>query len=307
MLVKGWIKDYPSFHWGCAGSPSDARRPRSAPRLAMSRIPRMDGVFHLVPSHMLLGGNSPVQVEPDRVSEQKPNQVLLRVNLIKKQYAGEPVLADITFDIRRGEIVGIIGPNGAGKTTLLEVLAGILPAEASDLQWLGRPLPASRRREAMFYLPDGVRPYQDQPVTRVLSFFAGVYRRSADEITGMVNAVGLTPVLHKRVHSLSKGYGRRLLLALGLLTPQPVLLMDEPFDGFDLRQVRDILQLLRNDAGKGRTLVLAIHQLMDAERVCDRFILLADGRIRGVGTLHDLRARTGNPIGNLEDMFLALT
>ena len=267
----------------------------------------MDGVFHLVPSHMLLGGNSPVQVEPDRVSEQKPNQVLLRVNLIKKQYAGEPVLADITFDIRRGEIVGIIGPNGAGKTTLLEVLAGILVAETSDVQWLGRPLPASRRREAMFYLPDGVRPYQDQPVTRVLSFFAGVYRRSADEITGMVNAVGLTPVLHKRVHSLSKGYGRRLLLALGLLTPQPVLLMDEPFDGFDLRQVRDILQLLRNDAAKGRTLVLAIHQLMDAERVCDRFILLADGRIRGVGTLHDLRARTGNPIGNLEDMFLALT
>jgi len=96
-------------------------------------------------------------------------------------------------------------------------------------------------------------------------------------------------------------------LALGLLTPQPVLLMDEPFDGFDLRQVRDILQLLRDEAAKGRTLVLAIHQLADAERVCDRFILLADGRIRGVGTLSDLRARTGNPVGTLEDMFLALT
>jgi ABC-2 type transport system ATP-binding protein len=250
---------------------------------------------------------SPAQVKPASISEEQPNQFLLRVDLINKQYAGEPVLADIAFDVRRGEIVGIIGPNGAGKTTLLEVLAGTLAAETSDVQWLGRPLPPSRRREAVFYLPDGVRPYQDQPVTRVLSFFAGVFGRSAGEISAMVNAVGLTPVLHKRVHSLSKGYGRRLLLVLGLLTPQPVLLMDEPFDGFDLRQVRDIRQLLRDEAAKGRTLVLAIHQLMDAERICDRFILLADGRIRGVGTLSDFRGRIGNPIGTLEDMFLALT
>ena len=159
----------------------------------------------------------------------------------------------------------------------------------------------------MFYLPDGVRPYQDQPITRVLSFFAGVYRRSADEITGMIEAVGLTPVLHKRVHSLSKGYGRRLMLALGLLTPHPLLLMDEPFDGFDLRQIRDIAGVLRNEVAKGRTLALAMHQLLDAERVCHRFILLADGHVRGVGTLDDLRVRTGIADGSLEDIFLALT
>jgi len=229
------------------------------------------------------------------------------VDSINKQYADQAVLADVAFDIEAGQIVGIIGPNGAGKTTLLEVLAGILPAEASDVQWLGTPLPPSRRRETMFYLPDGVRPYQDQPVTRVLSFFADVYRRSADEVASAIEAVGLTPVLHKRVHSLSKGYGRRLMLALGLLTPHPLLLMDEPFDGFDLRQIREIVGVLRKEVTKGRTLVLAIHQLRDAERVCDHFILLADGLVRGVGTLNDLRARTGIVDGNLEDIFLALT
>jgi ABC-type multidrug transport system ATPase subunit len=97
------------------------------------------------------------------------------------------------------------------------------------------------------------------------------------------------------------------MLALGLLTPHPLLLMDEPFDGFDLRQTRDIVGVLRRAASRGRTLVLAIHQLLDAERVCDRFILLADGRVRGAGTLNDLRARTGIANGRLEDIFLALT
>jgi ABC-2 type transport system ATP-binding protein len=240
-------------------------------------------------------------------SEEANRRVLLQVRSINKQYAGEPVLADIAFEIQAGEIVGIIGPNGAGKTTLLEVLAGIVAAETNDVRWLGNPLPLSQRREAMFYLPDGVRPYEDQSVTRVLSFFARVYGRSVDEITATIKAVGLTPVLHKRVHALSKGYGRRLLLALGLLTPQPLLVMDEPFDGFDLRQVQEVLGVLRTEAAKGRTLVLAIHQLMDAERVCDRFILLAGGRVRGEGTLSDLRVQTVKANGTLEDIFLALT
>ncbi len=199
----------------------------------------MDGVHHLASPDPPIGRNTPpLPVEAACVSERADGQTLLRVDSINKQYADQVVLANVAFDIQAGEIIGIIGPNGAGKTTLLEVLAGILPAESSDVHWLGRLLPPSRRREAMFYLPDGVRPYQDQPVTRVLSFFADVYRRSSDEITTTIQAVGLTPVLHKRVHSLSKGYGRRLLLALGLLTPHPLLLMDEPFDGFDLRQIR---------------------------------------------------------------------
>jgi ABC-2 type transport system ATP-binding protein len=253
--------------------------------------------------------------EPAKVvsveSASSPNaaqaQILMSVRSITKQYADQIVLADVSFDIEVGQIIGIIGPNGAGKTTLLEAVAGILPIDQGDVRWLGRRLPPSRRRDAIFYLPDGVRPYQDQPVTRVLSFFAEVYRRSADEINDTIQSVGLTPVLHKRVDSLSKGYGRRLMLALGLLAPQPLLLMDEPFDGFDLRQVREMVGVLRGEAAKGRTLVLAIHQLMDAERICDRFILLADGRVRGVGTLNDLRAQTGNPIGNLEDILLALT
>ena len=267
----------------------------------------MDRAFQLVPPGPPIQRNTQLPAESARASGQADDQVLLRVDSINKQYADEVVLADVAFGIQAGEIIGIIGPNGAGKTTLLEVLAGTVPAESSDVQWLGRPLPSSRRREAIFYLPDGVRPYQDQLVTRVLSFFADVYRRPAEEVTSAIEAVSLTPVLHKRVNSLSKGYSRRLMLALGLLTPHPLLLMDEPFDGFDLRQIRQIVGVLRKEVANGRTIALAIHQLLDAERVCDRFILLADGHVRGVGTLNDLREGTGLTSGSLEDIFLALT
>lgn len=97
------------------------------------------------------------------------------------------------------------------------------------------------------------------------------------------------------------------MLALALIAPHPLLLMDEPFDGFDLRQTRDAMTLLRGVARSGRTLLLAIHQLRDAARVCDRFVLLAEGRVRGVGTFSELRAQVENPAAELEEVFLALT
>ena len=204
-------------------------------------------------------------------------------------------------------MLGIVGPNGAGKTTLLEVLAGLIGADAGSVLCRGKTLPAPRRKEAIFYLPDGVRPYQDRFTLDVLRFFASIYGRSPAEVRATIAAVELAPVLRKRVNALSKGYNRRLLLAVGLLTPQDVLLMDEPFDGFDLRQCRNIIQVLRNEASRGRCLILAIHQLGDAERMCDRFLLLAGGKVRAIGPLQELRRQAGLPEASLEEVFVALT
>jgi ABC-type multidrug transport system ATPase subunit len=233
--------------------------------------------------------------------------MLIEVSGVGKSYGDQVALADVSFAVGGGEVVGLIGPNGAGKTTLLETVAGIVVADTGKVRCHGRDVPASARREIMFYVPDGIRPYQDQYVAHVLSFFAGVHRLAAMAVTDAVAAAGLQPVLTKRVAALSKGYRRRLLLALGLLAPHELILMDEPFDGFDLRQTRDIAQVLRAEAAKGRSLVLAIHQLADAERVCDRFVLLSGGRVRGCGTLDELRERAGAARGSLEDIFLALT
>jgi ABC-type multidrug transport system ATPase subunit len=232
---------------------------------------------------------------------------LLQIASLTKFYGEQLALEDVGFSVQAGEILGLIGPNGAGKTTLLEAIAGLLPVNSGEIRFRDQPLPAHRRREAIFYLPDGVRPYADQTAEQALALFAGVYRRPADEVSEIISTVGLRPGLVKRIHALSKGYNRRLIIALGFLTRHPILLMDEPFDGFDLRQSRDMMDVLRRAASGGRTLVLSIHQLRDAEQVCDRFALLADGRIRGVGTLDALRGRANRPGGTLEDIFLALT
>ena len=234
-------------------------------------------------------------------------RALLRVAGLAKRYGDETALADVAFDVQAGEILGLIGPNGAGKTTLLEAVAGLLPADAGDISWCGAPLPPARRRDVIFYMPDGIRPYGDQPVVRVLRFLAGVYRQPDTRVADTIAALELGAVLGKRVHTLSKGFNRRLLLALALIAPHPLVLMDEPFDGFDLRQARAIAGVLRGAAARGRTFVLAIHQLADAERVCDRFVLLSQGRLRGAGTLDGLRARTQLPAAHLEEIFLALT
>src|SRR5258705_4123398 len=92
---------------------------------------------------------------------------LLRVAGLTKRYGDQAALADISFDVKAGEVLGLIGPNGAGKTTLLEAVAGVLPADAGEIVWRGDPLPLARRPEVIFYLPDGIQPYPDHPGCRV--------------------------------------------------------------------------------------------------------------------------------------------
>jgi ABC-type multidrug transport system ATPase subunit len=241
-----------------------------------------------------------------RIPVAEPARTLLRVAVLNKRYGDQHALADVSFAVNAGETLGLIGPNGAGKTTLLEAVAGLVPVESGEVLWGDRPLTQAERRQHMFYLPDGVRPWSDQYVVRVLEFFAGVYGRSRSDIAMTVAAVGLAPVLGKRVVALSKGYARRLMWALALIAPHPLLLMDEPFYGFDLKQTRQMMGVLRQLLVPVRTLVLSIHQLSDAEHVCDRFVLLTDGRVRGAGTLEELSVQAGRPTSGLEEIFLAL-
>lgn len=220
--------------------------------------------------------------------------MILRVEEISVRRGGRVLLDGVSFSVRAGEIVGVIGPNGAGKTTLFRAIAGFLPDAQGRVDASG----------GIFYLPDGIRPWADQRAGWCLEFFAGLFGRKRDREA--IEALQLERLLTQRIGSLSKGEAKRFALALALGTPQPLLLLDEPFDGLDFRQTRGAMELLRARATAGRTLVLSIHQLTDAVRICERFLLLDHGRAIAQGELADLRALAGQPEATLEEVFLAL-
>jgi ABC-type multidrug transport system ATPase subunit len=228
-----------------------------------------------------------------------------------KRYGQLTALNDVGFSIRPGEILGLIGPNGSGKTTLFECMAGVLAPTAGRLLFQGRPLSPHSRRRTLFYLPDAVTPWPAQTVRWALDFTIGFLGGQSDRLDAVIERLALAPLLASAIGELSKGQRKRVLLAIGLLTAQPLLLADEPFEGLDLRQSRDVAAALRDHALGGRTLFLSIHQIVDAARICDRFVLLSGGKVCGEGTLAELtavaRASNAATAGNLEEVFLALT
>jgi len=260
---------------------------------------------------------------------------LVQATNLTKRYGRLTALNDVSFSIREGEVLGLIGPNGSGKTTLFECLGGVLPLDGGTVLQNGRPLTARDRASALFYLPDGIAPWPSQTVRWALDFVQRFFQGSATSPTRnvkyptphptpgqilyptpsraeVIEQLDLEVILDSTIGTLSKGQRKRALLAIGLLIPRPILLADEPFEGLDLRQSRDVARTLRAHAAAGRTMFLSIHQIRDAARVCDRFVLLSGGLICGEGTLPELSglaaARSGaGASDDLEEVFLALT
>jgi len=271
---------------------------------------------------------------------------LLQAANLTKRYGRLTALNDVSFSVREGEVLGLIGPNGSGKTTLFECLGGVLPLDAGTVLQNGRPLTPLDRASSLFYLPDGIAPWPSQKVRWALDFVQRFFQETATSPTKtvryptpdqapdptpdrtpcptpdrircptpsaaeVIEQLDLLPILDAAIGTLSKGQRKRALLAIGLLIPRPILLADEPFEGLDLRQSRDVARTLRAHAAGGRTMFLSIHQIGDAARVCDRFVLLSSGRVCGEGTLPELSslaaARGATAGDDLEEVFLALT
>jgi ABC-2 type transport system ATP-binding protein len=239
-------------------------------------------------------------------------EAVVRVDDLSKTYGRLHALENVCFSIRAGEILGLIGPNGAGKTTLFECVAGLEAADNGEV-WFGTvPTDGRRRSSKLFYVPDGIAPWPDQPVRWVLEYGLGFFGGRRDMCEQVIDDLALQPLMHVPIRALSKGQRKRTLLALGLLAPQPILLIDEPFEGLDLRQSREAAATLRRHLTPDRTFFLSIHQIADAAKVCDRFVLLSGGHVVAEGTLDTLtalaRQRAGHTLPpSFEEVFLALT
>ena len=179
--------------------------------------------------------------------------------------------------------------------------------QPADKCWIS----GGKRSELLFYVPDGIAPWPEQPLAWTLEFTLSFFGGSTDLYADVVDRLQLNSFMRTPIASLSKGQRKRALLAIGLLTPQPILLLDEPFDGLDLRQTREVAEILRWHSSQGRTLFLSVHQIADAAKVCERFVLLNQGRVCAEGSVEELTERaarrTGNPnIADFEEVFLAL-
>jgi ABC-2 type transport system ATP-binding protein len=239
-------------------------------------------------------------------------QPVVRVTGLSKTYGRVTALADVCLSIRAGEILGLIGPNGAGKTTLFECVAGVQPADAGEVEIAGARTAVGRRASHLFYVPDGIAPWPEQTVRWMLDYTLQFFDGRCELYQEVVASLGLQPLLRTTIGTLSKGQRKRALLGMGLLMPQPILLIDEPFEGLDLRQSREVASTLRAHATEGRTLFVSIHQIIDAGRFCDRFVLLSAGRVCAEGALDELTrlaaSRTDAPeLPDFEEVFLALT
>lgn len=201
-------------------------------------------------------------------------------------------LQGITFEVRRGEVFGLLGPNGAGKTTTVKILLGLTRPTSGAASLLGTPVsnPESRRRVG--YLPEGHRFPGYLSARETLSIFGRMAGVSPAEIAKrapeLLERLKLSDWMDVRVKKFSKGMTQRLGLAVALISDPEVLLLDEPTDGVDPVGRREIRDLLREEAQKGRSICLNSHLLSEIELMCDRVAVLRRGKIAAYGSISEL-------------------
>lgn len=207
------------------------------------------------------------------------------VRNISKFYADQKSVNDISFEVKKGEILGFLGPNGAGKSTTMKILACYLPPSAGTatvcgLDIIQQPLEV---RQKIGYLPENNPLYYDMYVKEFLEFALQVQMplSSADskkKIKEAIELVGINLEQHKKIGQLSKGYKQRVGLAQALIHNPEVLILDEPTSGLDPNQLADIRHLIK-ELGKEKTIIFSTHIMQEVQAVCDRVIIINKGKL----------------------------
>jgi len=227
---------------------------------------------------------------------------VLRLDGVHAGYGRRQVLFGVDLEVRAGEVVGVIGPNGAGKSTLVSVVSRLLPLSAGDVRVEGRPLERYGRRalaQRLAVVPQAARLPDGFLVIEVVRMgrtpFVGLWRGAGPEdeaeVERAMRQTGVWGLAERPVERLSGGERQRVVLARALAQRPRVLLLDEPTSHLDLRYQAELLRAARAAAAEGVGVLLVLHDLNLAARVCDRLVLITDGRVVASGPVSEVLAQ----------------
>jgi len=221
---------------------------------------------------------------------------MIEVKNLTKFYGERPAIQDVSFEVKKGEILGFLGPNGAGKTTTMRILTGFLPPTSGTAMVAGfdvfaQPLEVKRR---VGYMPENPPVYNEMLVSSYLDFVArikgvpsGKRKKAFDAV---VEKCSLTGVTGRVVGNLSRGYKQRVGLAQALIHDPEVLVLDEPTFGLDPEQIREIRELIKRLRGE-HTIILSTHILPEVTMTCDRVVIIKEGRVVAAESLEALSSQ----------------
>jgi len=226
----------------------------------------------------------------------------IKIEKLSKWYGSQQAVAEISFEVRTGEILGFLGPNGAGKTTTMKMITNYIGIDQGDILIGGKSVKehADELKKHIGYLPENNPLYLDMAVMDYLEFCAslqGVPKQSIQaRVKEMVVLCGLDAEKHKNIGELSKGYKQRVGLAQAMIHDPKILILDEPTTGLDPNQIVEIRNLIRR-LGEEKTVILSTHILPEVEATCDRILIIDNGKIVADGTSKTLRKQAqGNEV-----------
>ena len=230
----------------------------------------------------------------------------ISVKDVVKIYGTQRALDGISFEVSSGEIVGFIGPNGAGKSTTMKIITGYLSEFEGEVLVNGLDVKkdALAVKKMIGYLPELNPLYPEMYVREYLEFIARTYRIDkpiAEAVDDVIVRTGLTKEQNKKIHMLSKGYRQRVGLASVLIHDPQLLILDEPTTGLDPNQLLEIRDLI-GEVGKTRTVLLSTHIMQEVEAICDKVIIINNGRIVANDTAENIKQNK-----SLEEAFHELT
>lgn len=228
----------------------------------------------------------------------------VQVENLSKVYGDQVAVDSISFTLKKGEIVGFLGPNGAGKSTTMKMITGYLPPTNGSVQVCAKEVMTNTLfvQKRIGYLPEANPLYYEMYVKEYLYFLANVHhiKNVETRVAEVIEQVGLGVEQHKKIGALSKGYKQRVGIAQAIIHQPEVLILDEPTSGLDPNQIVEIRDLIKS-FGQDKTVILSTHIMQEVAAMCDRVIIISNGKIVADKSLVALQADF--PQNSLEEIF----